>query len=138
MTLQEKALERLAREQNKIVAWAEYGRHIQLKCKIHPEFRFNTKNLDCIGARTIFGFGCDCSISLLEPEVPDGLDTRDIFLSFALGWIQARKFRLEREAKLAKLGVSSAFEWIREQSKKTKKDLMTLKDEAHVMGIMGS
>jgi hypothetical protein len=136
MTLQEKALERLARNQDKIVPWAEYGRHIQLKCKLHPEFQFNTKNLDYIGARTIFGSGCDCSISLLEPEVPADLDPRKIFLTFATDWIQVRKSRLEREAKLEKLGVSSAFEWIREQNKKTKKDLMTLKDEAHAMGIM--
>ena len=137
MTLQEKALERLAREQGKIVAWAEYGRHIPLRCKIHSEFNFNTKNLDYIGARTIFGSGCSCSISLLEPEPPVDLDTRQLFKDYVNDWIQARKHQAEKDAKLAKLGVSSGLHWIADQRKKTGKNLATLKAEASAMGILG-
>jgi len=136
MTLQEKALNKLTRKQGKIVAWADHGRHIPLKCKIHPQFTFNTKNIDYIGARPVFGSGCDCSIGLLEPVVPDDLNSRQLFLDFATGWIQARKHRIEKETKLAKLGFTSGIRWIVDQRKKTGKSLDILKDEAYAMGIL--
>ena len=50
---------------------APYGQHIALYCVNHPEKRWSTKNIECIGARTIFynlhgdptmGRGCDCSV----------------------------------------------------------------------------
>ncbi len=56
----------------KIVDYADYGVHIPLKCKNHPDKRWSTKNILYIGARTLFynlhrhkemGPECDCSIS---------------------------------------------------------------------------
>lgn len=42
-----------------------YGQHVSLTCKNHPHLRWSTKNIDFIGARSIFYFGqepeCDCS-----------------------------------------------------------------------------
>ena len=47
----------------------EYGRHIALTCKNHPDKRWSTKNIAPIGARNIFynltcaknmGPECDC------------------------------------------------------------------------------
>lgn len=46
---------------------SEWGQHIPLKCRNHPEFSWHTKNIDFIGARSIF-FNqwpqpeCSCSI----------------------------------------------------------------------------
>lgn len=64
----------------RIVDFAEYGRHIALRCKNHPHMRWSTKNICCIGARSIFYCGafvggefkphepeCTCSGELLEP-----------------------------------------------------------------------
>jgi hypothetical protein len=47
-----------------------YGQHIALTCKNHPNLRWSTKNIDFIGARSIFYFSetlpeCSCSASLL-------------------------------------------------------------------------
>lgn len=48
------------------------GAHIPLTCKNHPELRWFTKNIDYIGARSIFFDGdwntkeCDCSINDLQ------------------------------------------------------------------------
>lgn len=44
---------------------AEYGAHIALYCINHLELRWSTKNIDYIGARTIFfdsrtGLECSC------------------------------------------------------------------------------
>jgi hypothetical protein len=44
-----------------------YGQHIVLTCKNHPELRWNTKNIECIGARSIFfrthsAEECNCPI----------------------------------------------------------------------------
>ena len=44
---------------------APYGQHITLTCKNHPDLRWSTKNIDRIGARTIF-FDLDRVCS--EPE----------------------------------------------------------------------
>jgi len=48
----------------------EYGKHILLRCKNHPELRWSTKNIAPIGARSIFfqgdGRECDCPGSDLE------------------------------------------------------------------------
>lgn len=63
-------------DDGRIVTWEEYGVHIPLRCKAHPEKRWSTKNIGFIGARSIFynlssdpnmGAECDCSGSLLEP-----------------------------------------------------------------------
>ncbi len=61
---------------NRIVDHAPYGRHIALRCKNHPHLRWSTKNIDYIGARTIFYSlmqgdpkepECSCPASDLEP-----------------------------------------------------------------------
>jgi hypothetical protein len=48
-----------------------YGRHIPLTCENHPHLRWSTKNIDYIGARSIFYFGsepeCKCSARFLRP-----------------------------------------------------------------------
>jgi hypothetical protein len=48
-----------------------YGRHITLTCRNHPHLRWSTKNIDFIGARSIFYFGtepeCSCSHTDLIP-----------------------------------------------------------------------
>ena len=60
---------------DRITKLADRGRHIPLRCKNHPEKRWSTKNIDFIGARSIFynlnhdpGMGpeCPCSAGLLE------------------------------------------------------------------------
>jgi hypothetical protein len=65
---------------DRIVAYAEYGEHIPLTCRNHPDKRWSTKNIFCIGARTIFynlhsvvGMGgeCNCSVSCLRPLTED-------------------------------------------------------------------
>jgi hypothetical protein len=50
-----------------------YGQHIMLTCRNHRELRWNTKNIDFIGARSIFfasgrtgAIECDCSARDLE------------------------------------------------------------------------
>lgn len=45
-----------------------YGQHIALTCRKHPNLRWSTKNIDYIGARSIFYFSdelpeCDCPLS---------------------------------------------------------------------------
>lgn len=60
--------------------------HVFLTCKNHPELRWFTKNIDCIGARSIFysswelGVECSCPISDLvvipyEDRFPHEKDT---------------------------------------------------------------
>ena len=64
---------------DRIVEWAEYGAHIPLTCKNHPEKRWSTKNIGCIGMRTIFynlhnspmGPECDCPGGSLRPLTED-------------------------------------------------------------------
>lgn len=55
---------------DKIVQFAPYGQHIGLYCVNHPNMRWHTKNIGCIGMRSIFFSGmereCDCSISALR------------------------------------------------------------------------
>jgi hypothetical protein len=60
----------------RIIEGKEYGEHIELACRNHPEKRWSTKNIGCIGARTIFynlegdrnmGQECDCPASCLYP-----------------------------------------------------------------------
>ncbi len=61
---------------DRIVNYADYGIHIPLRCKNHPDKRWSTKNIIGVGARNIFynlhetsGMGkeCACSISDLIP-----------------------------------------------------------------------
>ena len=58
----------------------KYGEHIPLTCKNHRDKRWSTKNIDFIGARTIFynlysdpnlGPECDCPHSCLEVVLPE-------------------------------------------------------------------
>lgn len=59
----------------RIVDFKEYGQHIALRCKNHPELRWSTKNISPIGARTLFYDlmdecrvpECDCKLGDLEP-----------------------------------------------------------------------
>lgn len=62
----------------RIITTAKYGEHIELRCKNHKDLRWSTKNIDHIGARSIFfssnwteGDGtyheeCDCPFNKLE------------------------------------------------------------------------
>ena len=59
----------MATDDGRIVDWADYGRHIPLKCKVCGK-KFHTKNIDYIGARTIFmtkDGDCPHGIKDLEP-----------------------------------------------------------------------
>lgn len=59
----------------RIVDWAEYGQHIDLTCRNHPDLIWSTKNISHIGARKIFynleGVPgkpeCSCSVRDLIP-----------------------------------------------------------------------
>lgn len=69
----------------RIIRQARYGEHINLTCKNHPHLRWNTKNINNIGARTIFfdwhsgEVECNCTIRDLivlpeyaeMPELPE-------------------------------------------------------------------
>lgn len=62
---------------DKIVQYAPYGQHIGLYCVNHPDMRWHTKNIGCIGMRTIFfsdfGRECDCPASCLRPLPENGI-----------------------------------------------------------------
>lgn len=63
----------LARRTGRIVPWAEYGEHIPIHCANHPTSEYHTKNIQRIGARTIFHAGgpdCDCPASELQTTHP--------------------------------------------------------------------
>lgn len=73
-----------ASKNGRIVPWAGYGEHIDLTCKNHPDLRWSTKNINCIGARNIFFSSnwqknmasefkdeCQCSGTDLELVVPN-------------------------------------------------------------------
>lgn len=55
---------------HKICVNHRYGEHIELTCKNHPEKKWSTKNIDYIGARSIFfnlnnapmGLECNCPV----------------------------------------------------------------------------
>ncbi len=52
--------------ESRICKHEEYGRHISLRCKNHPDLLWSTKNIDSIGCRSIFYLTkdipeCDCS-----------------------------------------------------------------------------
>lgn len=56
-----------AQKDGRIVPWAVYGEHISLRCRNHPDLRWSTKNIQYIGARSIFfnlmnecGSSCVC------------------------------------------------------------------------------
>lgn len=57
---------------------AVYGQHIGLRCRVHPEATYSTKNIAPIGARSIFPTGkvdCDCqgpsTLEVIPIEGPD-------------------------------------------------------------------
>lgn len=67
-------------DNNRIIDYEPYGRHIALYCRNHPDKRWSTKNIAPLGCRTIFYCGtmadgkcdgsipeCPCSSDLLEP-----------------------------------------------------------------------
>ena len=66
---------------NRITTQFPYGEHVELYCINHPAKRWSTKNIECIGARSIFynlnnapnmGPECKCKCSDLRPVVyPD-------------------------------------------------------------------
>lgn len=62
---------------DKIVQFAPYGQHIGLYCVNHPDMRWHTKNIGCIGMRSIFfgGMGreCDCPASALRVLPENGI-----------------------------------------------------------------
>ena len=62
---------------NRIITTVQYGEHIELRCKNHKDLRWSTKNIDHVGARSIFFSSnwtnrgtwhkeCDCPFSDLE------------------------------------------------------------------------
>lgn len=51
---------------NRIDDRYEYGRHIPLTCKNHPELRWSTKNIGNIGQRSIFAITNECACSLAD------------------------------------------------------------------------
>lgn len=68
---------------DRITKKAPYSRHIALTCKNHPDKRWSTKNIDHIGARTIFynlsgepdmGEECSCPASDLRVVPIEGPD----------------------------------------------------------------
>jgi len=65
---------------DRITQKAPRSKHITLRCKNHPDKRWSTKNIDYIGARSIFynlynvegmGAECDCDATLLEVAEED-------------------------------------------------------------------
>ena len=65
---------------DRIVKYERRSTHIMLTCKNHPEKRWSTKNIQYIGARSIFydlrgtgegGPECDCPLSALRPLTED-------------------------------------------------------------------
>jgi len=68
----------MVNEQYCICPWHEYGEHIRLQCKNHPNLRWSTKNIDFIGARTIFYDSneteCKCNASSLFHTCQDSED----------------------------------------------------------------
>lgn len=60
---------------NTIVPWADYGDKITLTCKNHPTLRWRTKNINHIGARTLYfdgpGEECDCPLKELVAIPPE-------------------------------------------------------------------
>jgi len=60
----------------RIVPWKGYGAHIELTCRNHLHLRWSTKNIQCIGARSIFYTSeeqreCDCHCSDLQTVIPE-------------------------------------------------------------------
>ncbi len=53
----------------RITKKAPYGRHIGLTCVNHPDLKWSTKNIDYIGARTIF-FNLDYIPGIVECDCP--------------------------------------------------------------------
>ena len=65
---------------DRIVDYEPYGMHIPVTCKNHPEKLWSTKNISCIGARSLFydlrgtaGMGpeCNCKTKDLRPLTED-------------------------------------------------------------------
>lgn len=60
----------------RIVMHAGYGDMINITCKHHPHLNWVTKNIECIGARSIFYYNlavpeCACSIRDMVPVMPE-------------------------------------------------------------------
>jgi hypothetical protein len=65
-----------------ICPWHPYGACIELRCKNHPHLTWSTKNIDCIGAHSIFFDPrsvakepeCDCHANKLYHECADSIE----------------------------------------------------------------
>lgn len=62
-----------------------YGQHIVLTCVNHPDLRWTTKNIDFIGARSIFFSGwreglteCNCHAGFLRVVKETALSVDDV------------------------------------------------------------
>lgn len=72
---------------DRITKKAPRGRHINLVCKNHPHLLWHTKNIERIGARTIFfsidrdagEYECDCSLRdlIVSPEYDELPDVEE-------------------------------------------------------------
>lgn len=60
----------------RITPFAPYGQHINVTCKHHPHLNWSTKNIECIGSRSVFYYNlkeaeCKCSIRDMVPVIPE-------------------------------------------------------------------
>jgi len=146
MTLQQKAINKLARIEHKIVLWTEYGRHIPLTCKNHPEKTWSTKNIDYIGARTLFynlhnevgqGQECECSLEDLKPIQPLWVDIGGLFLAWSTARMNRIRRNRQKREKLAQLGYTSGLYWVKDYREETGCSLREAADKAHELGLLG-
>jgi len=139
MNLEKRALDRIL--EGRIVPWADYGEHIALTCKDHPEARFDTKNIEFIGARAIFGYNRDCeyydcptkNLVPLPPKDPNW--KKKAYMNFWLLKTSQIKNKKAINRRKAELGIESTLKWIMAQRKLTGKSLGELADEARSLGI---
>jgi hypothetical protein len=62
--------------EGRIVEHAEYGQHIALACKNHPDQKYTSKNIAPIGCRSLFyrtyeKTECSCPVTDLRPIAPE-------------------------------------------------------------------
>lgn len=73
-----------AKWNERIVPWAEYGDHINVRCQNHLDCIYSTKNIEYIGARSIFHIqGIECPKECprkFEPVIPKNWRKALIFL----------------------------------------------------------
>jgi hypothetical protein len=104
-----------AQKNCRIVPWAPYGQHIQLRCKNHPQLSWSTKNIRFIGARSVF-FGlngikeaeCSCSINRLEPVIPE--NWKDLVVPLSIIKCSCCKEELQEEREHTHLSCCECFD----------------------------